>query len=171
MELIALTENAVHSVDKKAKIGACVSGSTSQYAVDLIQAGVADYIDFFSVHPYRILPEKGYENELKVLRRLFDENGGKDVELWQGEVGFGSYFPPNHFLRTWTRGSENLQARWLLRRFALDKAMGLKMSSFFQMVAMKAKDYITILGRQEIGGAQCRARVCGLVVLSVFSLE
>ncbi|WP_080904851.1 beta-galactosidase [Parabacteroides sp. Marseille-P3160] len=148
-KLISYTSDIIKKTDKKAKVGACVSGSLSGFVIDLIQLNVSEYIDFFAVHPYRIIPEKGYGSEIKSLRRLFDSNNGKHVELWQGEVGFGSYFPPKHFLRTWTKGSETLQAKWLLRRYAVDLSEGLKLSSFFQMVDMNAKEYRTSQGPQD----------------------
>ena len=149
LNLIAYSSTLIKQADPQAKVGACVSGSLSAYVVSLVKLGVSDYIDFFSIHPYRIIPEKGYEKEITALRALFDANGGKQVELWQGEVGFGSYFPPNHFLHTWTRGSESLQAKWLLRRVAADLALDLKMSSFFQMVDMNMKVYQTSEGPQD----------------------
>lgn len=148
-KLIAYTSDIIKKVDKNAKTGACVSGSISGFVVELAKLNVGEHIDFFGIHPYRVVPEKGYEQEIKALRLLFDSNNGKHVELWQGEVGFGSYFPPKHFLNTWVKGSETMQAKWLLRRYALDLSLGVKMSSFFQMVDMNNKEYETSQGTQD----------------------
>lgn len=146
-KLISYTSPIIKSQDKDAGTGACVSGSTSAYVLELIKEGVSEYIDFFSVHPYRIVPETGYQKEIESLRRMFDMNGGKHVQIWQGEVGYGSYFPTGHFLKTWHRGSETHQAKWLLRRFSLDVYLGLPVSSFFQMVDMNTKPYVTSEGK------------------------
>ncbi len=146
-KLISFTSPIIRSQDKDAGTGACVSGSTSAYVLELIKLGVSEYIDFFSVHPYRIVPETGYQKEIESLRRMFDLNGGNHVQIWQGEVGYGSYFPRGHFLKTWHRGSETHQAKWLLRRFSLDVYLGLTVSSFFQMVDMNTKPYVTSEGK------------------------
>ncbi len=72
---------------------------------------------------------------------------GRDIPVWQGESGYGSYFPQKHFLGTWHRGNQKNQAKWLLRRFACDMFLELKLTSFFQCVDLSAK-HQTGIGKQ-----------------------
>ncbi|MFA5191296.1 MAG: beta-galactosidase [Verrucomicrobiia bacterium] len=141
IRLIKLTGAIIREEIPEAKIGACNSGVISPYVIRLIKSGVGKEIDFFCVHAYRVLLEKDYAAEIAALRRLFDANGGKRVRLWQGESGFASHFPKGHWLHPTVLDSERNQAKWLLRRFALDFRNGLERSSFFQMVDMTAKPY------------------------------
>ena len=141
LELIRLTGGIIREEIPGAKIGACLSGVLNDYVTQLIQAGVGKEIDFFAVHAYRVQPEQGYLGEIATLRRLFDENGGAQVRLWQGEAGFASWFPPKHWLHPTVLESEANQAKWMLRRFLTDQRAGLELSSFFQMVDMTARPY------------------------------
>jgi hypothetical protein len=149
LRLISISSKIIKDEDASAKIGACVSGTISSYVVELAQLGVSKYIDFFTIHPYRIIPEKGYENEIKSLRLLFAENGGGHVKLWQGECGYASYFPSgSNFMHAWHTGNESQHAKWLLRRYFIDLSLKLDLTSFFQMVDMTANDYETSQGKQ-----------------------
>jgi hypothetical protein len=141
LELIKLTGGLIREEVPGAKVGACLSGVLNDYVKRLITAGVGKEIDFFAVHAYSVQPEQGYRSEIATLRRLFDENGGKAVRLWQGESGFASWFPPNHWLHPTVMESEANQAKWLLRRFITDARAGMELSSFFQMVDMTARPY------------------------------
>ena len=141
LELIRLTGGIIREESPGAKIGGCLSGVLNDYVQRLIEAGVGKEIDFFAVHAYRVQPEKDDLHEIATLRHLFDENGGKKVRLWQGESGFASWFPPNHWLHPTVPESEANQAKWLLRRFVTDARAGIELSSFFQMVDMTARPY------------------------------
>jgi hypothetical protein len=141
LRLIQLTGAIIRAEIPDAKIGACSSGIVSTYVTALIKAGVGKEIDFFCVHAYRILLEKDYPSEIAALRRLFDAHGGAQVKLWQGESGFASHFPKGHWLHPTVFDSERNQAKWLLRRYALDLKVGMERSSFFQMVDMTARPY------------------------------
>lgn len=143
IELTRISAEAIHSIQPNARIGVCVTNAVHEYSVQLIKKGVAKYIDFFCIHPYRVLPENDSDREIASLRRLLDETGGDKVAIWQGEVGYCSQFPRPHFLQTWSRGSELQQAKWLLRRFIGDLAMNLEISSFFQMADMAPNKYHT----------------------------
>ena len=90
-------------------------------------------------HPQTVAGVKTdcYVTILRDMRRFVDSKGGSHVELWQGESGFPSWFPANHWLydegfckEGWQ--SQANQAKWLLRRFVTDRRAGLAVSSFYQ---------------------------------------
>lgn len=148
LELIKLTGGLIRKEIPDAEIGGCLAGVLNDYLKKLITAGVAKELAFFSVHAYGVQPEgardrspKTYPQLMAELRCLFDENGGAHVQLWQGEAGFASWFPPKHWLHPTVLESEANQAKWILRRFVTDARVGCALSSIFQMVDMTARPY------------------------------
>ena len=148
MKLIRFSRENILKGDPGAKIGACVSGGMSGYVESFFNAGGGKFIDFFAVHPYQILPEQNYAAMAGSIRALMRETSGREIPLWQGESGYGSYFPEGHFLKTWHRGSQKNQAKWLLRRFATDLSLKIPLTSFFQCVDLTAA-YQTGVGKQS----------------------
>ncbi|MBN2642107.1 MAG: beta-galactosidase [Victivallales bacterium] len=138
-KLIRITAPIIRNYVPGAKIGACQNCVFSpSYTPAFIKSGIADTIDIFSVHIYRIQPEsKNVYNELETLRRMLDENGGSHVKIYQGESGYASWFPENHWMNTYFLESETNQAKWLLRRFLSDFGAGLELSCFFQVADME----------------------------------
>ncbi|MBR4673450.1 MAG: hypothetical protein IKP00_03215 [Victivallales bacterium] len=140
-KLIKLSADEIRKEIPDAKIGACVSGGTrwwnNGFAQRLLRSGIARDLNFFCMHAYCIQPELNYRQSLAMLRRILDANDGAHVELWQGEAGYASWFPENHHLSPYVRESQRNQSVWMLRRYFLDCALGLKRSSFFQMADMK----------------------------------
>lgn len=139
--LVRLTGMRIREEDPSARIGACVSGGNSWYTQHFLRSGIASFLDFFSIHPYSVQPELNCAETAKALRSTLDSCGASHVELWQGECGFASWFPENHWLPPYVRESERNQAAWLLRRYVADFAAGISLSSFFQTVDMMLKDY------------------------------
>lgn len=147
-KFVNITAEEILKQDPNAKIGACVCGSMIEFTIDFFKEGGGKYLSFFALHPYRTMSEMGHDAETKAMRAVFKKyEPDKNIELWNGESGFGSYFPAKHFLKTWHRGSEENQSKWLLRRFVLDRAADYAMSSFFQCVDLP-DSYSTAIGRQ-----------------------
>lgn len=142
-KLIRLTGKIIREEIPDAKIGACVSGTYSWFSSKLLDSGIASELSFFSVHHYCIQPELNYRKDMEALRRLLDANGGKHVNLWQGESGYASWFPPHHWLNVYQTQSERNQAVWMLRRYVVDRSLNLQLSSFFHMADMMMnKEYV-----------------------------
>ena len=138
---IKITADEIRSAIPNAKIGGCVATHSTWvrkgFVFKLFRTGIAKELNFFSIHAYCQQPELNYPKFVASLRRIIDENGGKHVELWQGEAGFPSWFPPVHpQLEPYVFESEHNQAIWMLRRYFTDIALGMKKSSFFQMADM-----------------------------------
>ena len=137
---VKITADVIRSVIADARIGGCVATHStwvrSGFVLKLFRTGIAKELNFFSIHAYCQQPELNYPKFVAALRRIIDENGGKHVELWQGEAGFPSWFPEVHQLEPYVFESEHNQAIWMLRRYFTDIALGMKRSSFFQMADM-----------------------------------
>ena len=104
---LRLTAPLIRAAIPDAEIGACVSVVFNNgYVAPFIQTGIGDTIDFFSVHGYRLQPELNYAREITALRRLFDANKGGHVRIFQGESGYPSWFPPQHWLGNYIMESE-----------------------------------------------------------------
>lgn len=140
--LIRETAPEIRALIPDAEIGSCSSSVfKSHYTPQFIGTGIGKLLDFHCVHFYQIQPEKNLDRLIGMVRTLFDRNGGTHVKLCQGEAGYASWFPENHWMHPYVSYSERNQAKWLLRRFLTDFGLGLSMSSFFQMADMMGKDY------------------------------
>ncbi len=141
-KLVRETGRIIRGEIPDAKIGGCVSGCYSSFVIRFIESGIGSELDFFGIHPYCVQPEVGYRAHVEAIRRAFRAAGAGHVELWQGESGFASWFPENHWLHPSVLESERNQAVWQLRRYVLDMSLGMQRSSFFQAVDMMGKDYV-----------------------------
>ena len=140
--LVSLTGGIIREVIPEARIGGVVAGyAVNEYLEDFCGAIPADDIDFFCYHAYTLKPEENYLDAVRNLRNCFERHGLGHVELWQGEAGCPSWFPPNHWLHPRFPGTERLQAVWILRRFVLDLAAGAAVSSYFIIADMMEKPY------------------------------
>ncbi len=153
LELVKITKDAIRAEIPDAKIGGCTSSmGLTQWEKDFFEAGGAKEIDFWCSHAYGLVPEhfRGKQREasknaepayvkgIADMRKFIDAHGGKHVALWQGESGFPSWFPKNHWL--YPRGvckagwqSQANQAKWLLRRWLMDRRAGQQVSSFYHV--------------------------------------
>ncbi len=153
LELVKITKAAIRAEIPDAKIGGCTSSmGIMKWEQDFFEAGGAKEIDFWCSHAYSQHPEsyRGQQREVSKnaepayvkgvarMREFIDEHGGKHVALWQGESGFPSWFPKNHWL--FPRGvcqagwqSQANQAKWLLRRWLTDRRAGQQVSSFYHV--------------------------------------
>lgn len=144
-DFVIQTSAAVHEVDPEAKVGACIDGRgfTDHQWIDLmIPKFQPGDIQFFSFHIYAINAEYQYYPNIAYLRNLLDQNGLTDVEIWQGEGGFPSWFPEEHSMEPKSQSSEHEQAVGHLRRYFLDKSSGCALCSIFVIADMWEKAYI-----------------------------
>ncbi len=151
LEFVKITKAAIRAEIPDAKIGGCTSSmGLMKWERDFFEAGGAKEIDFWCSHAYGQVPEnfrgqqrvasKGtepaYVKGIADMRAFIDAHGGRHVAIWQGESGFPSWFPKNHWLfphgvcqAGWQ--SQANQAKWLLRRWLMDRRAGLQISSFY----------------------------------------
>ncbi len=139
-KLVRLTAQVIKEEIPDAEIGMCVSGTNPMAARKFFcELGMGDVADFYSVHPYYLLPEPRYRNEIAQIRKYI-RSAGADTQIMQGESGFPAHIPPQSWYarKTWTNSDETLQAKWMLRRYITDLSLGLKMTSLFMVTDFNA---------------------------------
>ncbi|HWQ55432.1 MAG TPA: beta-galactosidase [Bryobacteraceae bacterium] len=118
-----------------------------RFIEDCLRAGMAQYIDKVSYHPYRPQPELNYASEIHALRGLLDRYK-PGIGLWQGENGAPSTAAKDSAgalsQLAWT---ETAQAKWLLRRLLSDLSLGIEVTSYFLIV-----DLVNYFTRPENAG-------------------
>jgi hypothetical protein len=117
-------------------IGGAFAGIPMDYIRGCLEAGLAKHVDRISYHPYRPVPESGYDGEITALRKMVAEHNPK-IKLWQGENGCPSVGGP----QTDSVGAmsslpwnETAQAKWLTRRILSDLRLGIEHTSYFHTV-------------------------------------
>jgi len=146
--LLKQTSQKIKSIDPSAKvIGLGTSAIDFGYISDVLQEDVIDDIDFLGFHPYRYFPEDDqdnmglpypptpytdYEEELQGLidtLAKYDTLGR--VQLWDEEAGY----PSQSEIFIWTPDtiftSEATQAKYLLRRYILNLAFNVAVTTWF----------------------------------------
>jgi hypothetical protein len=146
LEMVKISVPVILQHDSGSKI---LCGGVARFDVpylkELLVLGISNYVDVVQVHPYNEIPEacimrisrtvktpKWYmpaSNKAEELVELV-KNSGKDIEIWQGECGYPSTFNS----RGWNGNgpySENIQAKWILRRGLTDLSYGAKVSTYF----------------------------------------
>ena len=117
----------------------------AKYVAQALDAGIAQYIDRVSYHPYSNNPDGG-DALVAELRRLFDAHHVK-LGLWQGECGRWADIDPRRPKLPW---NEARQARWVLRRAMNDLRQGMELTSYFHAVDLLSYSH---------GGPVLKARV------------
>jgi len=114
-------------------IGGAFAGIPMDYIKQCLEAGMAKHIDKMSYHPYRSVPESGYDKEVQTMRQLLAKHDGARVALWQGENGCPSQKGGAGALRD-VDWNETRQAKWLTRRILSDLRLEIELTSYFLIV-------------------------------------
>lgn len=136
MDLVALTSPVIRKQDPEAKVvGGALGRSISHWrAFDIIQQylelGLVNHVDAFTFHRYHILPELNRPEDFRLLRAMFDANGGAHVALWQGESGCPSQ-PSTIEALADTPVNEDIQAKVAIRSIMTDLAAGVDYTCYF----------------------------------------
>ncbi len=119
-------------------IGGAFAGIPFGFIEGCLAAGLGELVDVISYHPYRPVPEAGYEAEVGKLRQMIARYNSK-LSLWQGENGCPSKGGGDSMgalaNMPW---NETRQAKWLLRRIVSDLRLGLELTSYFHTVDLRA---------------------------------
>ena len=145
-KLVKLTGGIIRRAVPDAKIGGVCSTVLNDWLREAVPLA-AEGVDFWSIHAYGVVPERArgaqrdpngrewdFVGQVASVRDLFVKAGRPNVEIWQAEAGFPSWFKANHWLLGQNReglGCEEWQAKWLLRRFLSDRRAGCASSSFY----------------------------------------
>lgn len=140
-ELVEKTGRIIRNIIPDARIGGSIASFNFAYLEEFAQTISPSFIDFYCFHAYGKYPEYNYAANVRHVERIFSANNLNHVDLWQGESGYPSWFPKNHWLLPRGEGNERQQAVWQLRRYFLDVAANTKMTSFFQIADMWERPY------------------------------
>ena len=152
LALVKLTGGIIREEIPDAKIGGTTASSgVRDWEKTFFELGGAKAIDFWCCHAYgrvpeayrhsqtlaKIDPKRSFVAAQRAVRKIIDENGGRHIEIWQGEAGYPSWLHKDHWL--FAKGvcqhgwqSQANQAKWLLRRFLTDRRAGFARTSFYQ---------------------------------------
>ncbi len=136
VELVRITAQAIRRrLPKAVVIGGAFAGFPAlDYAEGCCQAGLCEYVDKISFHPYRPRPELNYAPEIRTFRGMIARYK-PGMAIWQGENGAPSTGNSAGALRdlAW---NETRQAKWLLRRILIDLSLEIEVTSYFHTVDM-----------------------------------
>lgn len=132
-KLLKISADEIRKEIPAAKIGAAMAGSPPAYFRELFAAGAGEILDFVSIHPYDNVPEIAYDQRVRGALSILREFGAGHVKLRQGEAGFPFRIPADCWKKSWHPSDEDIQAKWMLRRFVIDLHNGLDMSSIFMV--------------------------------------
>jgi polysaccharide biosynthesis protein PslG len=133
VELVKITVPEIRRrVPNAVIVGGSLAGMPIDYLEQCLEAGLAEYVDKISYHPYRPVPEANYEAEVRALRGLLARYK-PGLELWQSENGAPSANGGCCALANFD-WNETRQAKWLLRRLLTDLSLKLEVTSYFHTV-------------------------------------
>ena len=135
VRMVATTVPVIRkSIPNAVIIGGAFAGMPKDYLQQCLDAGLADHIDVLSYHPYRAIPERNYEAEVRAFRAILDAYK-PGIALWQGENGCPSKGGEGSVgALSKLDWDEVRQAKWLLRRLMSDLALEIKLTSYFHTV-------------------------------------
>jgi hypothetical protein len=141
MELVKLTVPVIKEFNPNAKIiaGALSRGLRNEGMATLeklLKMGLADFIDIYTYHRYRILPELDRPERIQALRSAFDSYNGKHVKLWQGEGGFPSVNSKTQALSN-VPFTEEIQAKLISKAIINELGMGVAYTCYFHFSDFK----------------------------------
>ncbi len=122
VELVALTAKAIKAVQPNAQIIAGQCGLNLWDAPKIsayLDYGLGNFIDIFTFHRYRVMPEIETPEWVAFFRDLFKRQGYHSIELWQGESGFPSKISETEALAG-VPVNETVQAKLLARSILTD---------------------------------------------------
>lgn len=133
VELVRITAPEIRRrIPDAVIVGGAFAGMPTDYFRRCLEAGMADFVDRVSYHPYRPVPEKGYEAEVRAWRALAEKHR-PGLRLWQGENGCPSKKGGSGALAN-LEWDELRQAKWVLRRILADLALEIELTSYYHTV-------------------------------------
>ncbi len=135
VRLVKLTAPQIRErVPKAVIVGGAFAGIPMGYIRGCLDLGLAEQVDCISYHPYRPVPEAGYEGQIRKLQGLLAKHR-EDLRLWQGENGCPSKGGKGSVgALSNLEWDETRQAKWLLRRILTDLRLSVELTSYFHTV-------------------------------------
>ncbi|MBN2093720.1 cellulase family glycosylhydrolase [candidate division KSB1 bacterium] len=146
IELMKAFYELIKEFDPQAKIiGGSLARLDMEFADSLLRAGIGNYIDAISFHPYNEIPEatlrpikvsvktplwySEVDNPVSRLRERLDAINPA-ISIWQDECGYPSQDNGSGWMGNgpW---SPTIQAKWLLRRMLVDLSYNADVINYF----------------------------------------
>ncbi len=135
VELVKITAETIKEIQPDAKIIGGNDGTEIWFAGHLeeyMQHGLGKYLDVYSYHRYRVMPELETPEWIEFYRNIFKKYDAEHIELWQGEAGFPSKTSTTEALAG-VEINEEIQAKMLSRSIINDLYLDLEYTSYFTM--------------------------------------
>lgn len=110
-------------------IGGGFGGFPTDFLKASLEQGLAQHVDRIAYHPYALIPEKNYRQNVEAWRTMLAQ-AKLGTDLWQGECGCPSTATSTGALSQY-KWDESRQARWLLRRVINDLRLELEHISWY----------------------------------------
>ncbi len=141
MNLLKMTAPVIKENYPEAKIIGCAMASGFSWGgfailEEYLKEGLAQLIDVYSYHRYRIVPELYSVSDFTHLREAFDAYGGQHVKFWQAESGCPSKSASTQALSN-TPVNKEVQAKVLCRSILTDLDMGVDYTCYFHFSDFK----------------------------------
>ncbi|MDZ7721247.1 MAG: hypothetical protein U5R06_00100 [candidate division KSB1 bacterium] len=169
--LVIRASKTIKEIDPEARI---LAGSLARMDVEglkeILERGIGPHTDVITYHPYNEFPEsvkypfyvpvKTPQQYMRSGHSLSDlqtvlSRENQPIELWQGECGY----PSSANSSSWQgRGpwGENIQAKWLLRRFLIDLSQDIPVSVCFILREPQEGERINAKGLLHHGTMQAK---------------
>lgn len=135
VELVRITAETIRAMQPDAKIMGGNDGTNLWFAGDIeecLRHGLGKYLDIYTYHRYRVMPELETPELIAFFRDIFRRNGVGHIELWQGESGFPSKRSDTEALAG-VEINEAIQAKMLSRSILTDLYAESDYTSYFTM--------------------------------------
>ena len=156
VELVKLTAEVIRGILPEAKIIGGNTGTELWFAPcieEYMKLGLGRYLDVYSYHRYRVMPEIETPEWINFYRAIFKKYGADHLELWQGEAGFPSVTSETEALAG-VPMNEEIQARLLLRSLLTDLYLENDYTSYFTRTGSGTNPIISDCSRRILRRAR-----------------
>lgn len=141
MDLLKMSVSVIRKHNPEAKIIGCAMANGFRWSgfsilEECLKEGLAQLIDIYTYHRYRVVPELYSLADFKHLREAFDSYDGHHVKLWQAESGCPSQSAKTQALSN-TPVNKEVQAKVLCRSIITDLDMEVDYTSYFHFSDFK----------------------------------
>lgn len=122
-------------------VGISTCGISPVFLEEALKAGVGEWIDACSFHPYQAVPEDNLQTMHDATVYLLKKYApGRDIEIWQGENGCPSQQETHEVFPVYNM-DELIHAKWVARRVMIDLKVDFARTFYFHIVDLMDMPY------------------------------